>query len=91
MAHPEVKAYGLGADPIVGVENFKAFYNDFKNAYSDISISVDKNLVDGDYVVALCTVNAKHKDTGKPVKFIGTSIAEVKNGQLLNAWNCFDS
>ena len=90
MLHPEVNAFGLGPDTLVGVENFKHFYNAFRSAFSDINVAVDKNFVDGDYVIALCTVKAKHNKTGKPVNFIGTSIAEVKNGQLLKGWNCFD-
>jgi predicted ester cyclase len=90
MLHAECSAFGLGAEPVVGPEKFKLFYAAFRNAYSDIHVSVDKNFVDGDYVIALCTVNATHNETGKPVNFMGTSIAHLKNGQILNAWNCFD-
>jgi predicted ester cyclase len=90
MMHPEAKAYGLGAEPLIGPSEFKPFYNAFNNAYSGIKITVDNVFVDGDYVISLCTAKAIHKQTGKPVNFTGTSIALMENGQIKIAWNHFD-
>jgi predicted ester cyclase len=89
LMHHDAKAFGLGA-PLVSREEFKPFYRSFKNTFSDIHVKVDKLLVDGDYVTALCTVKATHKETGKPVDFTGTSICNIKNGAILEGWNNFD-
>jgi len=90
MMHPEAKAFGLGADPLIGPGEFKPFYKAFNDAYSNVNVTVDKLFVDGDHVIALCTVKATHKETGKPISFTGSSIALMENGQIKLAWNHFD-
>lgn len=90
LMHAEAKAHGLGEEAIVGHSGFTQFYKAFNNAYANIHVTVDKTLVDGDFVVAMCTVKATHKASGKPVKFMGTSITEIKNGQIFTGWNYFD-
>ena len=49
---------------MIGTENFKLFYRAFNDAYSDIHVTVDKTLVDGDYVTALCSITATHTKQG---------------------------
>lgn len=90
MMHPECKAYGLGPEPVIGPEQFKYFYKAFRDLLGDINITIDKNLADGDYVIAQCTVKGTYKATGNPVNFTGTSIAEMQGGKLINGWNHFD-
>jgi limonene-1,2-epoxide hydrolase len=90
MMHEQCRAFGLGSEPVKGPEEFKRFYRSFVDNYSDIHITVDKNLVDGDYVIALCTATAIHKATGKPVNFTGTSVVQIENGKIVTAWNYFD-
>jgi predicted ester cyclase len=90
LLHPQGKAHGLGAEPLIGPAGFKPFYKAFRNAYSDIHVTVDKMLTEGNCVTALCTVKAKHNETGKQVNFTGTSITELKDGQIMTGWNHFD-
>ena len=90
IMHPDAKAFGLGAEPLIGPLGFKPFYKAFTDAYSDIDVVLDKIFTDGDYVICLCTAKATHKETGKPVNFTGTSIALMENGQIKLAWNHFD-
>jgi ketosteroid isomerase-like protein len=90
MMHPEAEAFGLGPESIIGPDGFRPFYRAFTSAYSDINVTVDNTFVDGDHIISMCSVKAIHKETGKPVNFTGTSIALVKNGQIMSAWNHFD-
>lgn len=90
MMHPEGKAHGLGVDPVIGIAGFKTFYNAFRKDYEQIKVTVDKTLLDGDYAVTLCEVTAVHSATGKPINFSGTSIAEIRDGKIVTAWNYFD-
>ncbi|HTD99827.1 MAG TPA: ester cyclase [Mucilaginibacter sp.] len=90
LMHTEANAFGLGANAIIGPAGFKPFYDEFKNAYSAIHVTVDKTLVDGDHVTAMCTVTATHKQTGNPVKFSGVSVTTIQNGQITCGWNYFD-
>ena len=90
LMHPQCRAFGLGPDAVIGPEAFKQFYRQFISAYSDIAITVDKNLTDGDYVVSLCSVTGKHTESGRLVSFTGTSLCQVENGKITSAWNHFD-
>lgn len=89
MFHPDGKAHGLGNEPL-RLQEFKAFYRKMNNLLSDIEVSVDKTLTEDDYVIAMCTVNARHRETNKPVNFTGVSIGKIGNNQIIEAWNYFD-
>jgi len=90
MLRPDVKAYGLGPEPLVGIDAFREFYQSFSSELTNIKVTVDRNIAEDDFVVSLCLVEAVHKKSGAPVKFTGTSIGQFKDGKLLTAWNHFD-
>ena len=90
LMHTRANAHGLGAEAIIGTAGFEPFHDEFNRAYSDIHVAVDKTLVDGDYVTAMCTVTATHKQTGNPVKFSGVSVTTIENGLITCGWNYFD-
>jgi predicted SnoaL-like aldol condensation-catalyzing enzyme len=90
MMHPESRSFGLGGQPLVGPPGFSPFYTAFKNNYSGIHVTIDKILADGDYVISLVTATATYKATNTPVKFTGTTITRVVNGQIKDAWNNYD-
>ena len=90
ILHADVKAHGLGPEPLIGPSAFKSFYKTFTAAYSNIKVIVDKNLTDGNFVTAMCTVNATHIKTNTPVKFSGVTVSEIVDGKTVNGWNYFD-
>jgi len=89
MFHPDGKAHGLGSEPLK-LQEFKAFYQKMNNLLADIKVSVDKTLTQDDYVIAMCTVQARHRETSKPVSFTGVSIGKIGDNQIIEAWNYFD-
>jgi limonene-1,2-epoxide hydrolase len=90
MFHPEGKAYGLGAQPLTGPEEFKPFYRAFRETLGDIEVSIDKTLTDGDYVTVMCTVKAIHRPTEGPVEFSGVTVTKIIDEKLMEGWNYFD-
>src|SRR5665213_1134037 len=90
LMHPQCRAFGLGPAAVIGPAGFRQFYQQFITDYSDIAITIDKNLTDGDYVVSLCSVTATHNETGLPVSITGTSVCQIENGKVTSAWNHFD-
>lgn len=91
VMHPDVKAYGLaGEEPVVGIGAFREFYRGFRQMVSDIHISIDNNLADGDYVTVLCTLTGIHVETGSPIKITGSSTGLLQDGLIVAAWNSFD-
>jgi steroid delta-isomerase-like uncharacterized protein len=84
-------------NPVPHFRGFKQFHSQFRGAFPDISITVDDVIAEGDKVVARCTVKGQHtgdhlgfKATNAPVEFEGVAIVRIKDGKIIEAWNCFD-
>jgi predicted SnoaL-like aldol condensation-catalyzing enzyme len=90
------KAYGLAPNPICGPAEFLPLYRAFRQAFPDMHIDIERCVASGDMVAVHCHVKATHSGTGfgpvsdQPVDFWGFCMARVKDGQLVEGWNCFD-
>jgi len=79
-----------------GPEGFKPLFRQFKGAFPDMRIIIDKVVREGDAVACHCTVTGTHTGAGlgapsnKPVKFTGITIVRAKDGKLVEGWNAFD-
>ena len=95
---PDGIAYGLAPDGgIRGPEGFKPYFRAMRGALGDLEIEVLQTITEGDRVAAHCRVIARHAGdnlggaaTNQPLDFEGMTIVRVKNGQVFEAWNCFD-
>jgi predicted ester cyclase len=93
---PNGVAHGLGPEPIVGPDAFKAFYRVFSNAFPQFHVEVIHTVVEGDMVAACCHVTGVHCGPGMGVPsdahvdFWGMTMARVKDGQLVEGWNSYD-
>jgi len=83
--------------PVRGIEAFHEFHNQFRGAFSNLNISVDDVVAEGDRVVARCSVRGQHTGeslgfaaTNAPVQFEGIAIVRIKDGKIVEAWNQFD-
>lgn len=93
-------AHGLAdatGQPVIGPAEFKVFHATFREAFPDITVSVDDTVSEGDKVAARCSVYGKHmgdslgfKASQAPVEFTGITIVRVKEGKIVEAWNNFD-
>jgi steroid delta-isomerase-like uncharacterized protein len=93
-------AHGLSDEagqPLRGVAGFRAFHEKFRGAFPDIVVTVEDTVVEGDKVAARCHVRARHTGdslglaaTDKPIEITGITMARVKNGKIVEAWNNFD-
>jgi len=93
---PDCVVHGLGA-PIRGPEQFKPFYQNFRSAFPDISVEIERAMVEGDMVAACCRVKGRHTGhtlggaaTNSEVEFVGHVMATVAGGKVTECWNCFD-
>jgi len=94
---PDAIAHGLGADSIRGPEAFKPYVRTMRQALGDLEIEVAQTLTEGDRVAAYCHVIARHAGelfgvapSQRPVDFWGVTIARVRDGRIVEGWNCFD-
>ena len=100
LMSPEAVVHGLGgpgAPPMIGPAAFKAVFHMFREALGDLEIQVVRTVVEGDTCAAYCNVKGRHvgnalggPPTDNPVDFNGVTIMVVRDGQLVEGWNCFD-
>jgi steroid delta-isomerase-like uncharacterized protein len=91
-------AHGLEGDaPIRGAAAFKPFFHKFREAFPEIKVTVEDVVTEGDKVAARCSVRGHHRGdtlgfaaTDQPVEFDGMTIARIKDGKIVEAWNNFD-
>lgn len=82
---------------VQGIEAFHEFHSQFRGAFSDLAVTLDDVIAEGDKVVARCDVRGKHTGenlgfaaTNAPVHFEGVAIVRIKDGKIVEAWNHFD-
>jgi predicted ester cyclase len=100
MLHPDVIGHGLtdgNGEEIRGIESFRAFYRQFRNAFPDIKIDVGHTVAEGDVIVALCHCTATHlgegfigSPTGRKVDFTGSCMVRIEDDLIVESWNNFD-
>ena len=100
MFGEEAVARGLadeGGAPLRGPAGFKPFFRRFREAFPELEVVVEETVSEGDKVAARCTVRGRHGgDTlgfaasGRAVEFTGMTIARVRGGKIVEAWNNFD-
>jgi predicted ester cyclase len=100
MSYHDVHGHGLKAsdgNEVQSMEAFKAYYRQMRAALSDIHVTVEDVITEGDLTVARCTVTAKHTGEGlgkppkgNPIQFSGMTMARIKEGKIAEAWNNFD-
>ncbi|WP_162944878.1 ester cyclase [Flavisolibacter nicotianae] len=73
-----------------GAAGFKTFYRDFKKQFDAIHIAVKDVVAQDDMECGLTEVTARHRETGKAVKFSGLCMVRVENGKIAEAWNHYD-
>ena len=87
---------GPGAPPMRGTAEFKKLFRIFRQGVGDLEIAVERTVTEGETTAAYCRVRlarrrrAVSRISKQPVEFNGITIAIVRNGKIVEGWNCFD-
>lgn len=88
---------GAGGEELRGPAGFREFHRSFREAFPDIRVTVEDEIVEGDKVAVRCSVRGTHRSaslgfasTDRPVIFEGMCIVRIRDGQIVEAWNSFD-
>jgi predicted ester cyclase len=80
-----------------GPNGYKGYAKQFMDAFSDMTVSIEDLLAEGDKVVARWKTEGRHTGalgplpaTGRTVSFTGTDVYRLRNGNLAEAWTNFD-
>ena len=99
LADPNCIIHGLGGPGVPsmrGTAPFKELFRTFREALGDLDIAVERTVTEGDTCAAYCRVKGRHvgvklgPPSKRPVEFNGITIAVVRNGKIVEGWNCFD-
>jgi predicted ester cyclase len=100
MSYHHVQGHGLQApegNEVNSMDSFKAYFRQMRAALSDIHVTVEDVITEGDLTVARFAVTAKHTGDGlgkppkgNPVQFTGMTMARIKEGKIAEAWNNID-
>jgi steroid delta-isomerase-like uncharacterized protein len=92
-------AHGLGegAATVRGPEEFKMFFRTMKGALPDVQIKVEDLFATDEHARIRVTLHGTHlgeglglKPTGRRVAVSGIVIIKVRDGKVVEGWNCWD-
>jgi steroid delta-isomerase-like uncharacterized protein len=99
MVASDCRIHGLapGGVVLIGPQGYKESYHVFSQAFPDVQIAVDGVLVTGDMIAARFTCRGTHRGdqlgmpaTGRTVEFTGMTMARIRDGRYVEAWNVVD-
>ncbi|MGD8833640.1 MAG: ester cyclase [Desulfobacteraceae bacterium] len=80
---------------VQGLDAYKKFITEVRNAYTNFEIRLDEILVDGNKSVVRITLSGKHTGktptllappTGKDIAMVGCAVATWENGKIVEEW-----
>jgi steroid delta-isomerase-like uncharacterized protein len=87
----------VGVD-IRGLKDFKQYYSESYDAFSDAHLTIDDIIVEADKVAIRYTMTGTHKGkfmgippTNKKVTMWGINIARIAGGKIVEAWERSDT
>jgi steroid delta-isomerase-like uncharacterized protein len=87
-----------GADRDYGVQEMKRWMTAYRQAFSDIRLTVEDMIAEGDRVAIRYSIRATHKGpylgiaaTGRIVTVTGMSAYRIKDGRIAEDWGVADS
>lgn len=98
LAHPDAQAFGFpNSGSLSGRDGFKEAARQFRTAFSDIRVTIDDVVTEGNKMAVRWTADMKHTGPGlgfpatsEPATIHGMSFLEMRDGLLLRGWNAFD-
>ncbi len=90
-------AHVSGMPDFIGPEGFKQFAMMYRTAFSDLKLTMEDTIAEGDKVVNQWTFSGTHTGvlagiapTGKRITGSGITISHYKGGKQVEAWVCMD-
>jgi predicted ester cyclase len=87
VLHPE--GYVLHPEGIRGADGLAEMVRGYRSQIPDLSVTVDHQFTEGDYVATRTTVRGRHV-TGHDVEFTGLAISRCRDGKIEEEWEIVD-
>jgi steroid delta-isomerase-like uncharacterized protein len=90
--------YVLHPEEARGTEGLKEIVQRYREALSGLTVSIEHQFTDGDYVATRYTITGTHEGdlmgtppSGKDVAFSGITISRCKDGRIAEEWELTDT
>lgn len=90
--------YVLHPDEVHGADGLKELVQGYRDALSDLRVSIDQQFSEGDYVATRFTITGTHdgdlmgtQPTGRDVEFTGITISRCQGGRIVEEWEITDT
>jgi predicted ester cyclase len=90
--------YVLHPEGIRGVEGLTEMVKGYRSALADLTITVEHQLTEGDYVATRTTIRGRHQGelmgiapTGREVEFSALAISRCRDGKIEEEWELADT
>lgn len=90
MFEPDGSATGLEKADIIGPEKFEQFQRALLGVAANVDIQIERHMVDGEWISALCRLKATKRSDGTPLEMVGHVYGRIVDGKIVHADNNFD-
>jgi steroid delta-isomerase-like uncharacterized protein len=89
--------YVLHPEEVRGADGLKAMVQGYRDALSGLTVTIDHQFTDGDYVATRYTITGTHDGdlmgappSGKDVSFTGITVSRCEGGRIAEEWELTD-
>jgi predicted ester cyclase len=83
------EGYVLHPEGVRGADGLAEMVQGYRSQIPDLSVTVDHQFTEGDYVATRTTVRGRHV-TGHDVEFTGLAISRCRDGKIEEEWEIVD-
>jgi len=83
------EGYVLHPEGIRGADGLAEMVRGYRSQIADLSVTVDHQFAEGDYVATRTTVRGRHV-SGRDVEFTGLAISRCRDGRIEEEWEIAD-
>ena len=81
--------YVIHPEEARGADGLAAMVQGYRNAFPDLSVTIEHQFTEGDYVATRTTIRGRHV-TGHDVEFTGLTISRCRDGKIEEEWEIVD-
>jgi steroid delta-isomerase-like uncharacterized protein len=90
--------YVLHPEGVRGPDGLAELVQGYRNALSDLSVTIEHQFTEGDYVATRTTIRGRHEGdlmgapaSGRQVEFSGLTISRCRDGKIEEEWELIDT
>ena len=90
--------YVVYPENVRGPEGLAEMVEGYRNALAGLSVTVDQQFTEGDFVATRCTIRGRHDGelmgvppTGRDVEFLSLTISRCRDGKIAEEWELIDT